>query len=106
MLALGLRLLPWSAPLHQPANDEIEYIAVARDLLAGRGWQFYEHYHRLRAPLYLLFLAGSLWLAGGDLARPRRCTAALPNILPSVANVYLGYRLGARAGGARGPSPG
>ncbi len=82
--ALLLRLLLWSQPLHQPANDEIEYIAVARDLLAGRGWQFYESFHWLRAPLYPLFLAGSLWLAGGDLHR-----AALPNIALSVANVYL-----------------
>jgi 4-amino-4-deoxy-L-arabinose transferase-like glycosyltransferase len=88
ILALGVRLLLWSAPLHQPANDEIEYIAVARDLLAGRGWQFYEHYHWLRAPLYPLFLAGSLWLAKGDLH-----LAALPNIALSVATVYLNYRL-------------
>src|SRR5215208_2080446 len=65
LLALGLRLLLWSQPLHQLANDEVEYVTVARDLLAGRGWQFYEHYHWLRAPLYPLFLAGSLWL-GGD----------------------------------------
>jgi hypothetical protein len=66
LLALALRLLLWSQPLHQLANDEVEYVTVARDLLAGRGWQFYEHYHWLRAPLYPLFLAGSLWLAGGD----------------------------------------
>ena len=58
LLALALRLLLWSQPLHQLANDEVEYVAVARDLLAGRGWQFYEHYHWLRAPLYPLFLAG------------------------------------------------
>jgi 4-amino-4-deoxy-L-arabinose transferase-like glycosyltransferase len=88
LLSLLLRLLLWSQPLHQPANDETEYITVARDLLAGRGWQFYEHYRWLRAPLYPLFLAGSLWLAGGDLHR-----AALPNLALSVANVYLCYRL-------------
>src|SRR5439155_18576021 len=88
LLALLVRLLLWSQPLHQLANDEIEYVTVARDLLAGRGWQFYEHYRWLRAPLYPLFLAGSLWLAGGDLHR-----AALPNIVLSVANVYLNYRL-------------
>src|SRR4051794_13442734 len=80
LLALGLRLLLWSQPLHQLANDEVEYVTVARDLLAGRGWQFYDHYHWLRAPLYPLFLAASLWLAGGDLHR-----AALPNIALSVA---------------------
>src|SRR3954452_6674777 len=67
-LALALRLLLWSQPLHQLANDEVEYVAVARDLIQGRGWQFYEHYHWLRAPLYPLFLAASLWLAGGDSA--------------------------------------
>ncbi|KPV50264.1 hypothetical protein SE17_27980, partial [Kouleothrix aurantiaca] len=88
LLALALRLLLWSGPLHQPANDETEYIAVARDLLAGRGWQFYDHYHWLRAPLYPLWLAGSLWLAGDDLHR-----AALPNILLSTATVWLNYRL-------------
>jgi tetratricopeptide (TPR) repeat protein len=87
-LALGLRLLLWSQPLHEPANDEVEYITVARDLLAGRGWVFYESYRWLRAPLYPLFLAGSLWLAGDDLHR-----AALPNIVISVATVYLSYRL-------------
>ncbi|HWQ12242.1 MAG TPA: glycosyltransferase family 39 protein [Roseiflexaceae bacterium] len=87
-LALALRLLLWSQPLHEPANDEVEYIAVAQDLLAGRGWSFYDSYRWLRAPLYPLFLAGSLWLAGGDLHR-----AALPNIALSVANVYLAYRL-------------
>jgi Dolichyl-phosphate-mannose-protein mannosyltransferase len=88
LLALLLRVLLWSQPLHQPANDEAEYITVARDLLAGRGWQFYEHYRWLRAPLYPLFLAGSLWLAGDDLHR-----AALPNLALSVVNIYLIYRL-------------
>jgi len=87
-LALALRLLLWYQPLHQLANDEIEYVSVARDLLGGRGWQFYDHYHWLRAPLYPLFLAASLWLAGGDLHR-----AALPNIVLSVATVYLSYWL-------------
>ena len=67
LLALALRLLLWLQPAHQLANDEVEYVAVARDLLAGRGWQFYDHYNWLRAPLYSLFLAGSLWLADGDL---------------------------------------
>ncbi|HEX9372924.1 MAG TPA: glycosyltransferase family 39 protein, partial [Roseiflexaceae bacterium] len=104
LLALALRLLLWSQPLHQLANDEVEYVAVARDLLAGRGWQFYEHYHWLRAPLYPLFLAASLWLAGGDLHR-----AALPNIALSVATVYLSYRLAraqvGRRAGARGGAP-
>jgi hypothetical protein len=103
LLALGLRLLLWSQPLHQLANDEVEYVAVARDLLAGRGWQFYQHYHWLRAPLYPLFLAGSLWLAGGDPAPGLPSVslgfaqtlhlAALPNIALSVATVYLSYRL-------------
>src|SRR3954452_782282 len=77
-LALALRLLLWSQPLHQLANDEVEYVTVARDLLAGRGWQFYEHYHWLRAPLYPLFLAGSLWLAGGDPA-------------PGLPSISLGF---------------
>jgi hypothetical protein len=98
-----LRLLLWSQPLHQLANDEVEYVTVARDLLAGRGWQFYEHYHWLRAPLYPLFLAGSLWLAGGDPApglpsislgfAQALHRAALPNIALSVATIYLNYRL-------------
>lgn len=88
VVALVVRLVLWSQPLHQLANDEVEYVAVARDLLAGRGWQFYTHYHWLRAPLYPLFLAGSLWLAGGDLHR-----AALPNIALSVFTVGVAYRL-------------
>jgi hypothetical protein len=96
LLALLLRLLLWNQPLHQLANDEIEYMTVARDLLAGRGWHFYEHYRWLRAPLYSLFLAASLWLAQGDLHR-----AALPNIALSVANVYLIYRLALALVGAR-----
>ncbi len=88
LLALALRLALWSQPLHQLANDENEYVAVARDLAAGRGWVFYERYDWLRAPLYPLFLAGSLRLSGGDLH-----AAALPNILLSVATVYLAWRL-------------
>jgi 4-amino-4-deoxy-L-arabinose transferase-like glycosyltransferase len=88
LLALALRLALWAQPLHQPANDENEYIAVAYDLLAGQGWRFYESYHWLRAPLYPLFLAGSLWLAGGNLH-----LAALPNIALSVGVVYLVYLL-------------
>jgi hypothetical protein len=95
-LALGLRLLLWSQPVHEPANDEVEYIAVARDLLAGRGWAFYDSYRWLRAPLYPLFLAGSLWLSGGgDPASSAHVLhrAALPNIALSVANVFLAYRL-------------
>ena len=39
LLALGLRLVLWAQPLHQPANDEVEYITVARDLLAQVGIQ-------------------------------------------------------------------
>jgi len=96
LLALLLRLALWSQPLHQPANDEIEYVAVARDLLAGHGWQLYEHFEWLRAPLYPLFLAGSLWLSGGDLHR-----AALPGLLLSVANVALCYRLTLALAGRR-----
>src|SRR5262245_56116906 len=96
LLALALRLLLWSQPQHQPANDEVEYITVERDLVAGRGWQFYQHYRWLRAPLYPLFLAGSLWLAGSDAsanAGQALYGAALPNLALSVVNVYLIYRL-------------
>ena len=96
LLAGVLRLLLWAGPLHQLANDEVEYVTVARDLLAGRGWVFYESYHWLRAPLYNLFLAASLWLAHGDLH-----AAALPNIALSVANVYLAYRLALHLVGRR-----
>ena len=84
LLALVLRLALWAQPLHEPANDETEYIAVAYDLLDGHGWQFYEQYHWLRAPLYPLFLAASLWLTDGNLH-----LAALPNIALSVATVWL-----------------
>jgi 4-amino-4-deoxy-L-arabinose transferase-like glycosyltransferase len=84
LLALAMRLALWRLPLHQLANDEVEYVTVARDLLAGHGWRFYDSYPWLRAPLYPLFLAGSLWLTGGDLHR-----AALPNIALSLINVGL-----------------
>lgn len=98
-LALGLRLLLWIQPLHEPANDEVEYITVARDLLEGRGWSFYDRYHWLRAPLYPLFLAASWGLAGDD-GWPRAARAlhlaALPNIALSVLSVYLAYALAAR----------
>ncbi|NWG20427.1 MAG: glycosyltransferase family 39 protein [Chloroflexi bacterium] len=95
-LALGLRLALWSQPLHEPANDEVEYITVARDLLEGRGWSFYERYHWLRAPLYPLFLAASWRLAGDDAwpgATRALHLAALPNIALSVGNVFLTYLL-------------
>ena len=42
LLALALRLALWMQPLHQLANDEIEYVAVARGIRSfwrGRfGW--------------------------------------------------------------------
>ncbi|WP_161569195.1 tetratricopeptide repeat protein [Candidatus Oscillochloris fontis] len=88
LLALVWRLLLWAQPLHLPANDEQEYIQVARDLLAGRGWVYYESWRWLRAPLYPLFLAGSLWLSGGDLH-----LAALPNIALSLGVVVVVYAL-------------
>lgn len=95
-LAAGLRLALWSQPLHEPANDEVEYITVARDLLEGRGWSFYDQYHWLRAPLYPLFLAAS-WRLAGDDGWPRAMRAlqlaALPNIALSVLSVYLAYAL-------------
>ncbi len=100
LLALAWRLLLWAQPLHGPANDEVEYIAVARDLLAGRGWSFYEGWRWLRAPLYPLFLAGSLWLAGGDLH-----LAALPNIFLGVGLVYLVARLARELAPEAGPRP-
>ncbi len=97
-LAALVRIGLWLQPLHLPANDEVEYLTVARDLLAGRGWSFYERYHWLRAPLYPLWLAGSLWLAGGDV-----WLAALPNIALSVLNVYLIYRLSQAIGDHANP---
>ncbi len=78
----------WRVPIHQPANDEVEYLHVARDLVARRGWIFYEQYTWLRAPLYPLFLAGSLLLAHGELR-----WAALPNIVLSTATIALFYML-------------
>jgi 4-amino-4-deoxy-L-arabinose transferase-like glycosyltransferase len=100
LLALVWRVALWAQPLHGPANDEVEYIAVARDLLAGRGWSFYAGWRWLRAPLYPLFLAGSLWLAGGDLH-----LAALPNLLLSVGVVYLVARLARELAPDAGPRP-
>ncbi|WP_026370461.1 tetratricopeptide repeat protein [Kallotenue papyrolyticum] len=95
-VGLALRLGLWlHTPIHQPANDETEYLPVARDLLAGRGWVFYERYHWLRAPLYPLWLAASLWLAGGDLR-----WAALPNIALSALTIPLLYLLGRQLGPA------
>ncbi|MFV9506078.1 MAG: tetratricopeptide repeat protein [Oscillochloridaceae bacterium umkhey_bin13] len=88
LLALAWRAMLWAQPLHQLHNDEVEYVQVARDLLAGRGWSFYEQWRWLRAPLYPLFLAGSLQLAGGDLH-----LAAWPNLLLSVVLVGLIYQL-------------
>ncbi len=94
-----LRLwLWWRVPDHQPANDEVEYLQVARDLLAGRGWTFYERYHWLRAPLYPLWLAASLWLARGNLV-----WAALPNIALGVLVIWLLNLLGREVG--LGPLP-
>jgi hypothetical protein len=89
LLALAVRLALWSLPAHLPGNDENEYLAVARDLLAGRGWHFYDSYPWLRAPLYSLYLAGCLWLAGGDVQ-----VALLPNIMVSVLHIYLLWLLG------------
>ncbi|PDW04143.1 tetratricopeptide repeat protein [Candidatus Viridilinea mediisalina] len=88
VVAGAWRLLLWAQPLHYPANDELEYIQVARDLVAGRGWSFYESWRWLRAPLYPLWLAASLWWADGDLHR-----AALPNLALSLLLVLLIYRL-------------
>ncbi|MBV9787898.1 MAG: glycosyltransferase family 39 protein [Chloroflexi bacterium] len=93
LLGAALRLwLWWRSPLHQPANDETEYVQVARDLINGRGWRFYDTYHWLRAPLYPLWLAGSLWLF--DNFR----LASLPNIALSIATIYLFYLLGRDVG--------
>ncbi|HEY0739057.1 MAG TPA: hypothetical protein VGD69_29325 [Herpetosiphonaceae bacterium] len=93
LLGAALRLwLWWRSPIHQPANDETEYVQVARDLLAGHGWRFYDTYHWLRAPLYPLWLAGSLWLFD-DLR-----LASLPNIALSTATIYLFYLLGREVG--------
>jgi tetratricopeptide (TPR) repeat protein len=93
LIGTALRLwLWWRSPIHQPANDETEYVKVARDLITGRGWRFYETYHWLRAPLYPLWLAGSLWLFD-DLR-----LASLPNIALSSATIYLFYLLGREVG--------
>ncbi len=98
VLAALIRIALWLQPLHLPANDEVEYLTVARDLLSGKGWSFYERYHWLRAPLYPLWLAESLWLAGGNV-----WLAALPNIALSVLNVYLAYRLSQAIGDTLNP---
>jgi tetratricopeptide (TPR) repeat protein len=100
LAAALLRLALWNQPLHQPANDEIEYLAVAQDLLAGRGWVFYDSWRWLRAPLYPLWLAASLWVANGDLMR-----AALPNILLNTLNVPLTGILAGKLCGLRARIP-
>lgn len=93
LIGAALRLwLWWRSPIHQPANDETEYVRVARDLITGNGWRFYDTYHWLRAPLYPLWLAGSLWLF--DDFR----LASLPNIALSIATIYLFYLLGREVG--------
>lgn len=98
LLGAALRLwLWWRSPVHQPANDETEYLQVARDLLAGHGWIFYERYHWLRAPLYPLWLAGSLWLTQSLPGATLRW-AALPNIALSILTIYLYYLLGREVG--------
>lgn len=98
LVGCALRLwLWWRSPTHQPANDETEYLQVARDLLAGRGWTFYERYHWLRAPLYPLWLTGSLWLTQ-SLPGAELRWAALPNIALSILTIYLYYLLGREVG--------
>ncbi len=109
ILLLGLlwRLLLWAQPLHLPADDQIEYIRVARDLLAGRGWIFYANWRWLRAPLYPLLLAGSLGLTSMDAsvsAAEALHRAALVGTALSLGVVYLLYRLAREltpAGGTR-----
>ena len=94
LVALLWRLLLWAQAPHQPANDEVEYLQVARDLLAGRGWAFYTHWRWLRAPLYPLYLAGALGLAGLDPSAStatvlhRAALASLPLSLGVVSCVY------------------
>lgn len=84
-----VRLGLWLLPSHQPANDEVEYLAVARDLLAGQGWRFYDAYPWLRAPLYPLYLAATLWLSNND---PQ--IALLFNIALSLIHLWLLWLLG------------
>ncbi len=91
LLALVLRLWLWSRPDHPLANDETEYLPVARDLVSGRGFVFYDSYRWLRAPLYPLFLALFLWLSGGN-AR----VATMVQVLLSTATVYGFYLLARR----------
>ncbi len=87
--AAAVRLALWLLPSHQPANDEVEYLAVARDLLAGNGWRFYDSYPWLRAPLYPLYLAATLWLSNND---PQ--IALLFNIGLSLVHLWLLWLLG------------
>ena len=89
LIALVVRLALWSLPIHQPANDEVEYLTVARDLLAGDGWRFYDAYPWLRAPLYPMYLAGCLWLFHDNAQ-----LALLPNIGLSIMQIYLLWLLG------------
>ena len=91
LLALALRLWLWGRPDHPLANDETEYLTVARDLVGGRGFVFYDSYRWLRAPLYPLFLALFLWLGGGN-AR----VATMAQVVLSTATVYGFYLLARR----------
>ncbi len=91
LLAIALRLWLWSRPDHPLANDETEYLPVARDLVSGRGFVFYDSYRWLRAPLYPLFLALFLWLGGGN-AR----VATMAQVILSTATVYGFYLLAQR----------
>ncbi len=99
LLGLALRLWLWSRPDHPLANDETEYLPVARDLAQGLGFRFYDHYRWLRAPLYPLFLAFFLRLGGGN-AR----WATMAQVLLSTATLPGLYLLARRLFGREAPA--
>jgi hypothetical protein len=61
-LAALIRLALWMQPLHLPANDEVEYLTVARDLLARTRLEFLRTLP-LVAGTTLSALAGRITLA-------------------------------------------
>jgi 4-amino-4-deoxy-L-arabinose transferase-like glycosyltransferase len=92
LVALALRLLAWwILPYRGFISDEAEYLAASAWLAEGRGFSFFRDWIWTRPPLYVLFLAAHIALAGPETLWPIRLSQALLSTLA----VWLTMRLAA-----------
>lgn len=94
LVALALRVAVWwTLPYRDFISDEAEYWGAAVWLAQGRGFSFFDGWIWTRPPVYVLFLALHVWVAGPTALPWARATQTLLSVALVALVMLLARRL-------------